>query len=79
MVEVLEHAREPRTLIRAARQLLRPGGSFYVTTPHARGLSERLLGMKWSVVSPPEHLQLFSICAVESSGLSVRALSKLAR
>lgn len=78
MVEVLEHVHDPGALLGAARRLVRPGGSLYVTTPHGRGLSGRLLGLRWSVASPPEHLQLFSTLglriAVESSGFTVRAL-----
>lgn len=61
MVEVLEHVPEPDILLMSAARLLRPGGALYVTTPHARGISARLLRTSWSVVSPPEHLQLFSI------------------
>jgi SAM-dependent methyltransferase len=78
VVEVLEHLPEPNRVLAAAHRLLRPGGSLYVTTPHGRGISGRLLGTKWSVVSPPEHLQLFSVSglqlAVERSGFVVRAV-----
>jgi len=59
-IEVLEHVPDPATLVGGAAQLLRPGGALYLTTPHGRGLSARLLRTRWSVVSPPEHLQLFS-------------------
>lgn len=60
MVEVVEHVPDPRALLDAAGTLLRPEGAIYITTPHARGVSARLLRTRWSVVSPPEHLQLFS-------------------
>ena len=60
-VEVLEHVRDPGTLVETAAQLTRPGGLLYVTTPHGRGLSARVLRTRWSVMRPPEHLQLFSI------------------
>jgi len=59
--EVLEHVAEPQAMLDEIVRLLRPGGLFWGTTPHGRGLSARLLGMKWSTVSPPEHLQLFSL------------------
>jgi hypothetical protein len=78
MVEVLEHVSNPATLLSHARRHLRPGGLLYVTTPHGRGISARLLGTGWSVVSPPEHLQLLSTrglrCAVERAGLVVERL-----
>jgi SAM-dependent methyltransferase len=59
--ELLEHVFEPRALVQEVARILRPGGIFWVTTPHARGLSARVLGLKWRCIWPPEHLQLFSI------------------
>ena len=61
MVEVVEHVPDPRALLGQALPLVRPGGVLYVTTPHGRGISARLLRSGWSVVAPPEHLQLFSV------------------
>jgi SAM-dependent methyltransferase len=65
-IEVLEHVPDPGALVETAAQLLRPGGALYVTTPHGRGISARLLRTRWSVMSPPEHLQLFSTRGLES-------------
>jgi SAM-dependent methyltransferase len=59
--ELLEHIFEPRLLLQEVARILRPGGLFWTTTPHACGLSARLLGLKWRCIWPPEHLQLFSI------------------
>jgi SAM-dependent methyltransferase len=67
--ELLEHLFDPQPLLHEVARILRPGGLFWMTTPHARGLSGRLLGLKWRCVWPPEHLQLFS----------VRGLTKLLR
>lgn len=58
--EILEHLSEPRLLLQEVARILRPGGLLWATTPHARGLSARVLGLKWRCIWPPEHLQLFS-------------------
>ena len=60
LIEVLEHVADPASLLREVRPLIRTGGALWATTPHGRGLSARLLGGDWTVVAPPEHLQLFS-------------------
>ncbi len=60
MTELVEHLPDPRPFLRRAARLLAPGGLLYLTTPHGEGVSGRLLGIGWSVVSPPEHLHLFS-------------------
>jgi SAM-dependent methyltransferase len=76
LVEVIEHVDDPGQLVRDARRLVRPGGALYVTTPHARGISARLLRNRWSAVGPPEHLQLFSLAGLrvlmERADLDVR-------
>jgi SAM-dependent methyltransferase len=58
--EIVEHLPEPQKLFDEAARILRPGGLFWATTPSGRGLSYRLMGVHWSVISPPEHIQLFS-------------------
>ena len=77
-MEVVEHVPDVNALLGESRRLLRPGGALYLTTPHGRGISARLLGMGWSVVDPPEHLQLLSTpglrAALAHSGLAVRSL-----
>lgn len=51
---------EPQAFFSRAHEVLRPGGLLYVTTPHGRGASCRVLGTAWSAWAPPEHLHLFS-------------------
>jgi SAM-dependent methyltransferase len=58
--ELLEHVPDPGAMILEIGRILRPGGLFWATTPNSRGLSRRILGLDWSVISPPEHLHLLS-------------------
>ena len=60
MIELLEHVPNPREILQAAVRWLRPGGLLYLTTPNAKSLNQRVLGLEWSVVSPPEHLALWT-------------------
>ena len=64
--ELLEHLYDPDLFLREIHRIVRPGGLFWATTPHGRGLSARALGTEWSVVHPPEHLQLFSVAGVRA-------------
>jgi SAM-dependent methyltransferase len=58
--EIIEHCPQPEILISEVIRILRPGGLFWATTPSAKGLSYHLTGLDWSIIHPPEHLQLFS-------------------
>lgn len=59
--EVIEHVTNPKEVLKEIARILNPKGILWMTTPHSSGLAGKLLGSKWSVVAPPEHLNLFSI------------------
>lgn len=60
MFEVIEHVPDPKDMLQRARRWLRPGGFLALSTPSSSGLPARLLGARFPMVSPPDHLALFS-------------------
>ena len=64
--EVLEHVDDPQGFVRDVARILRPGGLFWATTPHGRGVSARALGLRWSIVVPPDHLLLVSLAGIRA-------------
>lgn len=67
MIELLEHVPQPARFLSDAARWLRQGGLLYITTPNVRGLNGRILGLKWSIVSPPEHIVLWTVPALLSA------------
>lgn len=60
MWDVIEHLPDPRTVVALAHRCLKPGGLLALNTPDAGSFLARLLGMRWHLVVPPEHLMLFA-------------------
>ena len=65
MFHVLEHVRDPRAYLEAARELLAPDGRLVVQVPNAASWQFRLLGRRWSGVDVPRHLFDFRDCDLE--------------
>ena len=63
---VIEHVHHPGPFLVECFRILRPGGLFYVTTPNALGFSARLLGLRWTVVGPDDHVHLFSVSGLRT-------------
>lgn len=60
MVELIEHVPNPDFFLETAYKLLRPNGLLFLTTPNPQSVNQRFLGTEWSVISPPEHITLWS-------------------
>lgn len=60
MFEVIEHLPEPVEALRWCHRHLRPGGTLALSTPSASGLPARVLGRRFPMLCPPNHLELFS-------------------
>jgi 2-polyprenyl-3-methyl-5-hydroxy-6-metoxy-1,4-benzoquinol methylase len=60
MVELIEHVPNPDFFLETAYNLLRPNGLLFLTTPNTNSINRRCLGAEWSVISPPEHITIWS-------------------
>jgi SAM-dependent methyltransferase len=64
--EVLEHVADPLALLQQALVHLSPRGVLALSTPSVSGLQGRILGKRFPMVTPPEHLSLFSRSGLET-------------
>jgi SAM-dependent methyltransferase len=60
MIEVIEHLRDPRPTLAAARSYLRPGGWLLVTTGDVGSWFARFQGHRWGYIRPPGHVSYFT-------------------
>jgi SAM-dependent methyltransferase len=67
MVEFLEHVADPDPFLASAARWLRPGGLLFATTPNRRSLNCLLLGLRWSVISPPEHCVIWTAAGLRAA------------
>ncbi|OGD20683.1 MAG: hypothetical protein A2W03_02880 [Candidatus Aminicenantes bacterium RBG_16_63_16] len=81
LFDVLEHVPNPRGTMIEIRRLLKRGGLVVVSTPDYGSLSRVFLGKPWAVLSPAEHLSLFTSrtlrALIEQAGLSVLGIRNL--
>jgi SAM-dependent methyltransferase len=80
---VLEHVHQPRRVIEAAAQALRPHGRLVIVVPNLASWGFRFFGQDWWPLELPRHLLHFTPSTlahlVETCGLRVEQLGMLAR
>jgi len=63
---VLEHVKEPTSLLEEMTERLAPGGLLVITTPNPSCIHRRLRCLhKWNMVCPPHHINLFTRAALQ--------------
>ena len=60
MIDVIEHVSDPRAEILRVRELLKDGGLFFLDTQDTGSLYARIMGRRWHLIVPPEHVNYFS-------------------
>ncbi|MDZ4361740.1 MAG: class I SAM-dependent methyltransferase, partial [Variovorax sp.] len=60
MLDLIEHVPDPRSVVKKAASLLRGGGVLIINAPDAGSALARVLGARWHLISPPEHLYYFN-------------------
>src|SRR5262249_29628220 len=57
---VIEHVHEPRKILSAIFNLLKPGGVFYLQTPNIQSRGAAIFRSNWRGIETPRHLVLFT-------------------
>ena len=60
MWDVIEHMPDPVSDVRKAHRMLRSRGLLAINTPDSGSLYARLMGRRWHLLVPPEHLSYFN-------------------
>jgi SAM-dependent methyltransferase len=60
LFDVIEHLPRPHETLALCRQYLRPGGVIVITTGDFASPLARLAGVKWRLMTPPQHLWFFT-------------------
>lgn len=58
--EVIEHVTDARTFFGHLVARVQPGGILALSTPLSTGMPARIMGTRFPMICPPEHLRLFS-------------------
>lgn len=66
MNHVVEHAHCPRTLLRHAYHLLKPGGTLYLETPNIDAFGHVRFREHWRGLEPPRHLVIFNWSSLDA-------------
>lgn len=73
--DTIEHVPSPISTLRNINKLLRVGGGLLITTPNYASLGRRIAQDQWALISPMEHLALFSYkslsAALHSAGFTI--------
>jgi len=80
MWDVLEHVDDPRAYVKKMHDMLVERGVLMISTPDRSSWWAKLMGMKWQLIIPPEHLYYYSprnlTKLLQDSGFKVLEVAK---
>jgi spore maturation protein CgeB len=83
MWDVLEHIPDPSRTIAKIYALLAVGGILAINTPDNLSTCARMMGCRWHLIVPPEHIFLFNRKALElllkQNGFEILAIKKIGK
>lgn len=83
MIDTLEHFTDPRGEMNEIARLLKPGGVLLLDTWDIASPTAILLGKRWPIIAPPDHLFYFNPRTVtlllEKSGMEVIDIERMGR
>jgi SAM-dependent methyltransferase len=65
LLDVIEHLPDPHAALAAATARLNPGGVVMITTGDFGSFTAKLMGAKWRLMTPPQHLWFFTRDAMD--------------
>ena len=71
MFDVIEHLPEPDEVLATAARHLKRGGIMVITTGDFASVAARVMGPKWRLMTPPQHLWFFTRDSIRALGETV--------
>lgn len=60
MLDLFEHLNDPVSFLKKSKRLLNKRGYLLIITPSTKSLSAKILGKRWYLIDPPQHLFYWS-------------------
>lgn len=83
MLDVIEHLAKPDEVLSRLASHLNPGGALVLTTGDFHSVAARVMGARWRLLTPPQHLWFFTPTSIrelaEKNGFELSHLSHPAK
>lgn len=80
LFDIIEHVLDPRTTIKEISRIIKSGGLLVITTPDISSWHAKIMGKRWGLITPLEHLFYFSPTSIrvllEKYGFRVEEVRK---